>query len=112
MTLFLDAAFNGDLDEVEFRVGQGMGLDGDGRTALSLAAHENNPDIVEFLLANGASLGIRDNDGRTPLDWAMPQNGGGGQEVTVILTAATEEQRVLEERQAAVGRVTKSAGGR
>ena len=42
--------------------------DKEGRTALHFAAVKNNLEVVEFLIASGASLFIVDNKGNIPLD--------------------------------------------
>jgi hypothetical protein len=45
--------------------------DGDGRTALMLAASNNaNPEVTALLLKNGADTQIKDNDGKRAIDFA------------------------------------------
>jgi len=41
-----------------------------GITAVMGAANRGSDDIIEFLVEKGARLDARDNEGRTPLDWA------------------------------------------
>lgn len=41
-----------------------------GLTALHGAANRGSNDIIEYLVANGADLTARDNEGRSALDWA------------------------------------------
>jgi len=41
-----------------------------GLAAIHGAANRGANDVIELLVANGARLDIRDNEGRTPLDWA------------------------------------------
>jgi ankyrin repeat protein len=41
-----------------------------GLTALHGAANRGSDTIIEYLAANGADLSARDNEGRTPMDWA------------------------------------------
>ena len=41
-----------------------------GLTAIDGAANRGSDDIIEFLVDHGASLDVKDNEGRTPLDWA------------------------------------------
>jgi len=65
------AASYGDLDEIKRLEAQGASLsaaDYDGRTALHLAASENQADVVEYLLAHGVSPAPVDRWGGTPLD--------------------------------------------
>ena len=39
-----------------------------GATALMLAAHNQNPDVIITLLKSGADANVRDNSGKTALD--------------------------------------------
>jgi ankyrin repeat protein len=41
-----------------------------GITALMGAANRGSDDIIEFLVSKGAKLDAKDNEGRTPLNWA------------------------------------------
>lgn len=41
-----------------------------GLAAIHGAANRGSNDIIEFLVENGARLDIKDNEGRSPLDWA------------------------------------------
>jgi len=41
-----------------------------GVTAVMGAANRGSDDILEFLVAKGAKLDVKDKEGRTPLDWA------------------------------------------
>jgi ankyrin repeat protein len=41
-----------------------------GITALMGAANRGSDDIIEYLVATGAKLDAKDNEGRTPLNWA------------------------------------------
>ena len=45
-----------------------LGKDGD--TPLHFAAGFNKPDVVTLLLEHGANPSVRDNNGKTPFDWA------------------------------------------
>jgi len=49
-----------------------------GQTAMHGAAMRGGDSIVKFLLAQGASLDVRDKTGRTPLDEALGRPAGGG----------------------------------
>lgn len=49
-----------------------------GQTALHGAAQWGWPDVVAFLVENGARIDVRDAEGRTPLDAAMGRLGGRG----------------------------------
>ncbi len=65
------AASYGDLDEIKRLEAQGMDLgsaDYDGRTALHLAAAENQLDVVRYLLSRGIAHSPIDRWGGTPLD--------------------------------------------
>jgi uncharacterized protein len=42
-----------------------------GLTAVFGAANRGSDDILRFLVEHGARLDVSDNEGRTPLDWAM-----------------------------------------
>ena len=54
----------------------------DGRTALHCSARKNNTDAIRLLLQNGASTTIKDNEGRTPIDYALEVN---SQEAVLLL---------------------------
>jgi len=41
-----------------------------GVTAVMGAANRGSDDIIEFLVSKGAKLDVKDNEGRTPLNWA------------------------------------------
>jgi hypothetical protein len=41
-----------------------------GITAVMGAANRGSDDIIEFLVAKGAKLDVKDKEGRTPLNWA------------------------------------------
>jgi len=66
------AAHRGNLRAVQLLIKAGLSPDrqGDmGYTALHYAA---TPDVVEFLLANGASMTIQNEFGRFPIGWSDP----------------------------------------
>ena len=48
--------------------------DDKGATPLILAAFNNHPKIVEFLLQKGADASIKDNSGKNALDWATSKD--------------------------------------
>ena len=50
----------------------------DGRTAVHGAAMQGYDDVISFLVAKGADLGIGDKDGFTALDVALGKAGGFG----------------------------------
>ena len=64
------------------------GANGDGCTALHLAACEDHPEIVALLLKAGADPTTRANDGNTPLDDARAE---GLQQCIALLEAALAE---------------------
>jgi len=41
---------------------------------LHRAAWKGHKEIAELLIENGADLNVKDDDGRTPLDWAIMRN--------------------------------------
>ena len=49
-----------------------------GQTVLHIAAAQRDERFIRFLVARGARLGLRDKQGRTPLDVAMGVGGGRG----------------------------------
>ena len=53
-----------------------------GQTALHYSATHNNTDATWLLLQNGASTTIKDNEGRTPIDYALEVN---SQEAVLLL---------------------------
>lgn len=69
-TIFLDAAINGALEEVNDSLTKGVdvhAVDADGMTALHRACIENYLNIVSSLLAKDADVHKQDNDWWTPL---------------------------------------------
>ena len=46
----------------------------DGITALHYSAMNSGTDTIRLLLENGASTTIKDDEGRTPIDWAREYN--------------------------------------
>lgn len=95
---FLEACANGDLERVGLLIGDGIYVDGglctaalnghlrvvellvrngvdvnercDGSSALMLAIYRIHYDVVDFLLDNGADIGVMDNEGWFPLAYA------------------------------------------
>jgi len=65
---------DGRLDVVRYLLRQGAPRIGvrtaDGRTALHSAARAKLPEVAKLLAANGASLTLKDDAGKTPLDYA------------------------------------------
>ena len=41
-----------------------------GLTAVIGAANRGSDDVLQFLVQQGAKLDVKDNEGRTPTDWA------------------------------------------
>jgi uncharacterized protein len=72
------AAWSGHFEIVKLLVSKGVNVnlvnDHHGETALHHAAYgeSESAELVEFLVANGANTGIRDKDGKTPLQIASP----------------------------------------
>ena len=71
-------ASNGNLDVVKFFTSlQETNIDSQddkGATPLILAASNNHPKVVEFLLQKGADASIKDNSGKNALDWATSKD--------------------------------------
>ena len=70
--LILIAAQLGDLDTVELLVGAGMNIDEQGEmgfTALHYAYKRKHAEMVDFLLARGASKNIENDFGKLPGDY-------------------------------------------
>ena len=75
--MLISAAKAGRLDYVKMAVAKGADLntqDRNGGTALHWAVYYNHKDVVEFLLMQGASPFIIDNQGVTPIDVARINN--------------------------------------
>lgn len=51
---------------------------GQGQTALYAAALKGSDKVVQFLAGHGANLGVKDRQGKTPLDAALGLAGGSG----------------------------------
>ncbi|MBI2770411.1 MAG: ankyrin repeat domain-containing protein [Burkholderiales bacterium] len=70
---FVGAAHSGNLQRVKEMVSKQVDVNArafdDGQTALIAAARGGRQDVVEFLLANGADVNLKDAGG-TPLYWA------------------------------------------
>ena len=56
----------------------------DGETVLHLAVPTCNRELVELILANKADVNVRNNEGKTPLDYAKA-NGSTGTEIVALL---------------------------
>ena len=69
----MDPATAARVERVRQSLEQGMDVnkaDGDGRTALMMAAFEGYTEVVRFLLDNGAEADLRDGAGRTAMMYA------------------------------------------
>ena len=66
---FLDAAYNGDVDQVKklYLDGADLNKASYGNTALHYASFTRSEKVVLFLLLNNASVDIKDSNGRIPL---------------------------------------------
>jgi hypothetical protein len=71
---FHNAAASGDLPTLQQYLERGMSANlqdqGDGDTALIKAAKFCRPEAAQMLLARGAEVGLRNQDGRRALDYA------------------------------------------
>jgi ankyrin repeat protein len=76
-TALVEAAFDGNLDEVQLNIQKGYHLESvDGRkhTALSEAACQGHLDVINYLLQSGADPNAANDVGRTPM-WRASFNG-------------------------------------
>ncbi|KAK7486058.1 hypothetical protein BaRGS_00022667, partial [Batillaria attramentaria] len=71
---YLQAADQGDIDKVKAFVASNkdrINVRMEGHTALHIACHKGHMDIVSHLLASGADKNAQDDDGDTPLHYAV-----------------------------------------
>ena len=91
------AVLNGNLGAIELLTPLGVGVcgQGDGMSALALAAQDGDAEIVRLLLSKGASVNERHKNGQTPLQFAInqyPEAGGDDW----AKTRNTNRRRVVE----------------
>lgn len=74
---FLKAAENGDLKKIKSMLNKEINIktlinavDKENNTALILASKFGYDEIVKILIENGADINIKNNDGKTALDYA------------------------------------------
>lgn len=69
---FCIAIAKGEFDTVKKMIeyGESVNKSSNGKTPLMYAARYNRADIAELLIANGANLEIKDNNGNTAIDYA------------------------------------------
>jgi len=87
----------GRVDDVTVLLDHGAEIDAAGErgmTALHYAAMKGDVDAIRLLLGRGASPGIKDADGRTPFDWAIP---AGKRDVISALSARTPVTEALSQ---------------
>jgi ankyrin repeat protein len=80
--------------------------DKDGQTAIFAAAGWGWTDVVKYLIAHGADLGVKDAHGKTPLDAAKGQAGGRPDGASL----SAETAKVVEDAMRASGVREASAG--
>ncbi|GFR05473.1 ANK_REP_REGION domain-containing protein [Trichonephila clavata] len=71
--LLLTAVHNGDISKVTDLLNRGANIEAKGtknETSLCVASNIGRSDIIELLLSKGASVNVRDIDGKTPLHYA------------------------------------------
>lgn len=94
------AALNNKLSAVEFLLTNGAKIDAQdtqyGATPLHLVAHLGHKEVAELLLKHGASLGLKDKNGRTPLDSAK---GNGQRHLIDILTGQTPSSQGQQDQE-------------
>ena len=89
--VLMEAAFNGDLEEVQRLVSAGAVVDAadpDQRTSLMWAAFNGHTAVVDFLLEQGAKLNAKDSNGRNALMYAS--SGPFAETVDLLLTKGAE----------------------
>jgi cytohesin len=94
-----EAAFDGDLQRVKSLVQADPSLvfskdEASGRTPLHIAADRGQVELVEFLLAHGADVNAKDNDGYTPLYLAAVVSGN--EEAAKLLLAHQARYTIFE----------------
>jgi hypothetical protein len=82
---FCVAIAKGDFDTVKkmIQFGENVNKTSNGKTPLMYAARFNRVEIINLLLENGATVDVKDRDGRTAMDYAE-------------ISKATDAQKVLE----------------
>ncbi|KAF3482696.1 ankyrin repeat domain-containing protein [Arthroderma uncinatum] len=88
----IKAAQAGSLVQVEMQIGEGADIESrhvlTGRTALAVAAHCGNEEVVDYLLQKGAKFDIQEIDGSTPLHLAASRGHTGA--IQVLLSAVED----------------------
>ena len=72
--------------------------DNEGWTPLMRASYQGKPEVVRVLLAAGADKDLRNNDGKTALDWAIERNKDA---CAALLRPISKEVKREEKRKAA-----------
>jgi len=88
---YLDAALNGNSDNVKEFIAEGLAVDAtdkNGSTAMMLAAFNGHTEIVKYLLRKGANVNHHDNNNRTALMYAS--SGPANETVKLLLEAGAE----------------------
>ncbi|EGD94571.1 hypothetical protein TESG_02083 [Trichophyton tonsurans CBS 112818] len=93
----IKAAQSGSLVQVEMQIGEGADIDCHhaltGRTALAVAAHCGNEEVVDYLLQKGAKYDTQEIDGSTPLHLAASR---GHTAVVQVLLSVIENVEVKD----------------
>ena len=73
-SVLMEASYEGHLKVVKYLIENGKvnvnSKDDDGWNALMRASWRGYSEIVKYLVKNGADINIKNNDGKTALDWA------------------------------------------
>jgi hypothetical protein len=101
-----EAVRHSNLERVKRLIDNGVNLDEQdkyGMTALHYAVrYDSNIGIIHLLIDKGASLEIKNNHDKTPLEWANEGIGGAGEEERLrILQEAPARQQQLDEEKTA-----------
>ncbi|KAL2833827.1 ankyrin repeat-containing domain protein [Aspergillus cavernicola] len=93
------ASFAGRMDVLKFLAERGVGLDartvGNGENAIHFAVLGGHVEVVQFLIDNSAGAGAVNNDGDTPLLWAV---GGGHAAIVKVLVAQHDVDVNMKDR--------------
>ena len=94
---FTDAARDGRIDEVRRGLAQGLVdiQNESGGTAMIYAAKNGKIDIVELLISKGGNPSIRDNSGKSAMDWLKERHPSKVDEVQVSRLSITNFHQFL-----------------
>jgi ankyrin repeat protein len=88
----LDAAWDGNIEAVKQHLDAGANVNAkeDGETPLHMAALSGPKEVAELLIAKGADVNAKDEDGVTPLHWTETE------EIAELLIAAGADVNAMD----------------